>query len=168
MWLASRLKVQLDKLEIEAEKTIFLETAAKLLVWLAEKMQLEAICATPPANLDVLRGFVETLEVICERVNIGLGQIQSSGVRVVASAWCAANFPTQISFYFITTICIIIVHFLIFLPFYLQKLLVSMFCTLMLIYGCIAVTSVDQIFIQVVKQSPCSIKAELRFSHFAS
>ena len=64
--LVSRLKVQLDKLEIEAEKTIFLETAAKLLAWLAEKMQLEAICATPPANLDALRGFVEMLEVICE------------------------------------------------------------------------------------------------------
>ena len=62
--LASRLKVELDKLEIEAEKTIFLETAAKLVAWLAEKLQLEAICATPPAKLDGLRGYVETLEVM--------------------------------------------------------------------------------------------------------
>ena len=61
--LASRLKVQLDKLEIEAEKTIFLETATKLVAWLAEKLQLESICVTPPAKLDVLRGYVETLEV---------------------------------------------------------------------------------------------------------
>ena len=71
--LASRLKVELDKLEIEAEKTIFLETAAKLVAWLAEKLQLEAICTTPPAKLDVLRGYVETLEVMFGVVGIEVG-----------------------------------------------------------------------------------------------
>ena len=41
----------------------FLEAVAELLTWTEEKLRLDALSATPPASLPVLRGYVETLEV---------------------------------------------------------------------------------------------------------
>ena len=42
---------------------VFLDNATELLDWLNERLQLEALSATPPANLEQLRGFLEKIEV---------------------------------------------------------------------------------------------------------
>ena len=42
---------------------VFLDNATELLNWLNERLQLEALSATPPADLEQLRGFLEKIEV---------------------------------------------------------------------------------------------------------
>ena len=60
------LRERENQLELSLGTTVvFLQTVAELLAWLAEKLQLEAVSATPPANVESLRGFVEVVEVMC-------------------------------------------------------------------------------------------------------
>ena len=60
------LRERENQLELSLGTTVvFLQTVAELLTWLAEKLQLEAISATPPASVESLRGFVEIVEVMC-------------------------------------------------------------------------------------------------------
>ena len=60
------LRERENQLELSLGTTVvFLQTVAELLAWLAEKLQLEAISATPPASVESLRRFVEIVEVRC-------------------------------------------------------------------------------------------------------
>ena len=60
------LRERENQLELSLGTTVvFLQTVAELLAWLEEKSQLEAISATPPANVESLKGFVEIVEVMC-------------------------------------------------------------------------------------------------------
>ena len=60
------LRERENQLELSLGTTVvFLQTVAEQLTWLAEKLQLEAISATPPASVESLRGFVEIVEVMC-------------------------------------------------------------------------------------------------------
>ena len=60
------LRERENQLELSLGTTVvFLQTVAELLTWLEEKLQLEAISATPPASVELLRGFVEIVEVMC-------------------------------------------------------------------------------------------------------
>ena len=66
------LRERENQLELSLGTTVvFLQTVAELLAWLKEKLQLEAISATPPANVESLRGFVEIVEVMCGGVGGG-------------------------------------------------------------------------------------------------
>ena len=71
------LRERENQLELSLGTTVvFLQTVAELLAWLEEKLQLEAISATPLASVESLRGFVEIVEVMC-----GLGRWGGGGVE---------------------------------------------------------------------------------------
>ena len=64
-----------NQLELSLGTTVvFLQTVAELLTWSAEKLQLEAVSATPPASVESLRGFVKIVEVMCACVCVGRGE----------------------------------------------------------------------------------------------
>lgn len=78
------LRERENQLELSLGTTVvFLQTVAELLAWLEEKSQLEAISATPPANVESLKGFVEIVEVMCRlgRGDEGDGGDEASAYR---------------------------------------------------------------------------------------